>query len=70
MLFSVNKLYELYMRAEDTYKIEEIGKITTVRVTRTEWELSGDAKRLFYSIYNDLGNERVHETPTRPSSFR
>jgi hypothetical protein len=41
------------MRAEDTYKIEEIGKITTVRVTRTEWELSGDAKRLFYSIYND-----------------
>ena len=47
LIFLVGLLTELYLAAEDTFEITEVGKMTDVKIERKQFVLSEEAKELF-----------------------
>ena len=53
LIFLVGLLTELYLAAEDTFQITEVGKIVDVKIERKQFVLSEEAKELFAKIHDE-----------------
>ena len=61
LIFLVGLLTELYLAAEDTFEITEVGKIVDVKIERKQFVLSEEAKELFAKIHDEWEMESAED---------